>query len=216
MMWLRTPPKAPPAPGPAPQGHAAAGVPACGGGAAAPSTVPYSAARWTADLPTMPAPSPEAPLPASPLPDRGLALQAEPGHLIRRAHQLAVSTFHDTHGRQVTPVQYALLRALQDTPGIDQVTLADKVALDTSTTADIATRLEAKGWIVRELLPRRQRALRLTADGEAVLADMLPRVHPMYSRLLEPLEPQERDEFLRLLRKFVHLNEQATTLSDQG
>ena len=145
-----------------------------------------------------------------------LSLQAEPGHLIRRAHQLAVSTFHETHGRQVTPVQYAVLRALQDAPGIDQVTLADKVALDTSTTADIATRLEAKGWIVRELLPRRQRALRLTAEGEAVLVEMLPRVHPMYSRLLEPLEPAERTEFLRLLRKFVHLNEQLPSDTDPG
>lgn len=136
----------------------------------------------------------------------GIALQAEPGHLIRRAHQLAVGLFHETHGRQVTPVQYAILRALQDTPGIDQVTLAELVALDTSTTADIATRLDAKGWIVRELLPRRQRALHLTPEGEAVLADMLPRVTPMYERLLDALEPAERDEFLRLLRKFVHLN----------
>ena len=135
-----------------------------------------------------------------------IALQAEPGHLIRRAHQLAVGIFHETHGRQITPVQYAILRALQDTPGIDQVTLADRVALDTSTTADIAARLDAKGWIVRELLPRRQRALRLTAEGEAVLADMLPRVAPMYAQLLDALEPAEQDEFLRLLRKFVHLN----------
>jgi MarR family transcriptional regulator, temperature-dependent positive regulator of motility len=145
-----------------------------------------------------------------------LSLQAEPGHLIRRAHQLAVSTFHDTHGRQVTPVQYAVLRALQDAPGIDQVTLADKVALDTSTTADIATRLEAKGWIVRELLPRRQRALRLTTEGEAVLVEMLPRVRPMYQRLLEPLTPQERETFLLLLRKFVQLNEVAADSADSG
>lgn len=157
---------------------------------------------------------------ASPIPDSGIALQAEPGHLIRRAHQLAVSTFHDTHGRQITPVQYAILRALQDTPGIDQVTLADKVALDTSTTADIATRLEAKGWIVRALLPRRQRALRLTPEGEAVLAEMLPRVVPMYRRLLAPLAPAEQAEFLHLLRKFVLLNEPAGTdpasATDQG
>jgi DNA-binding MarR family transcriptional regulator len=80
------------------------------------------------------------------------------------------------------------------------------VALDTSTTADIAARLDAKGWIVRELLPRRQRALRLTPEGEAVLAEMLPRVEPMYAQLLGALEPAEREEFLRLLRKFVHLN----------
>jgi DNA-binding MarR family transcriptional regulator len=86
-------------------------------------------------------PTPQAA--ASPLPDSVIALQAEPGHLIRRAHQLAVSTFHETHGRQITPVQYAILRALQDAPGIDQVTLADKGARDTSTTADIATRREA-------------------------------------------------------------------------
>ena len=144
------------------------------------------------------------------------SLQAEPGHLIRRAHQLAVSSFHDTHGRQITPVQYALLRALQASPGIDQVTLADKVALDTSTTADIATRLETKGWIVRELLPRRQRALRLTAEGEAVLAEMLPRVAPMYRQLLEPLSAEEQADFLRLLRKFVHLSEAASQPSDTG
>lgn len=153
---------------------------------------------------------------ASPVPDSGVELHAEPGHLIRRAHQVAVSTFHNTHGRQITPVQYAILRALQDTPGMDQVTLAEKVALDTSTTADIATRLEAKGWIVRELLPRRQRSLTLTAEGLAVLADMLPKVAPMYRELLAPLEPVEQAEFLRLLRKFVQLNETAANTENPG
>lgn len=154
--------------------------------------------------------------PVSTEPSFDTSLQAEPGHLIRRAHQLAVSSFHETHGRQITPVQYALLRALQASPGIDQVTLADKVALDTSTTADIATRLETKGWIVRELLPRRQRSLRLTAAGEAVLADMLPRVAPMYRALLAPMEAAEQAEFLRLLRKFVQLNEGSAAPSDSG
>ncbi len=141
------------------------------------------------------------------------SLQAEPGHLIRRAHQLAVATFGQVHGRQITPVQYAVLRALQQTPGIDQVTLADKVALDTSTTADIATRLEAKGWIVRELLARRQRALHLTPAGEAVLADMLPRVEPMYRQLLRALSSDEQAELLRLLRKFVQLDDATTPSS---
>ena len=139
------------------------------------------------------------------LADSDAGLYAEPGHLIRRAHQLAVSVFHDTHGRQITPVQYGILRALQDTPGIDQVTLAEKVALDTSTTADIATRLESKGWIVREMLARRQRSLRLTPEGEAIVTQMLPRVLPMYRQLLAPLEPAEKKELLRLLRKLVRL-----------
>jgi DNA-binding MarR family transcriptional regulator len=133
-------------------------------------------------------------------------MHAEPGHLIRRAHQLAVSLFRDAHGSQVTPVQYAVMCVLHDTPGIDQVTLADKVALDTSTTADIAARLDAKGWIARELLPRRQRSLRLTPDGEAVLAAMRPRVAPMYHQLLQPLDAAEQTELLRLLRKMVRLD----------
>ena len=110
------------------------------------------------------------------MPESPIELHAEPGHLMRRAHQIAVATFHEVHGRSVTPVQYAVLRALQAEPGIDQVTLAQRVALDTSTTADIATRLDAKGWIVREMLPRRQRSLRLTSAGQAVLNEMLPRV----------------------------------------
>ena len=134
-----------------------------------------------------------------------LPLIREPGHLMRRAHQLAVSTFHDTHGRQVTPVQYVVLRALQDRPGIDQVTLAQRVALDTSTTADIAARLEAKGWIERRLLARRQRSLTLTPAGEDVLATMLPRVEPMYRRMMEVLEPAEQAELIRLLCKLVQV-----------
>lgn len=141
-------------------------------------------------------------------------LHGEPGHLIRRAHQLAVSIFHETHGRQITPVQYGILRALQDTPGIDQVTLADKVALDTSTTADIATRLEGKGWIVRELLARRQRSLYLTPKGEAIVAEMLPQALPMNRQLLATLEPVEQAELLRLLRKLVQLDASQQTGSD--
>ena len=74
-------------------------------------------------------------------------LHDQPGHLIRRAHQIAVGLFNEAMGREVTPVQYAVLRALQDKPGIDQVTLAQEIALDTSSTADVAVRLEAKGWI---------------------------------------------------------------------
>ena len=148
-------------------------------------------------------PHPDMP---GPTPAKPPALIHEPGHLMRRAHQLAVSVFHDTHGRHVTPVQYAILRALEASPGIDQSTLAQRVALDTSTTADIATRLEAKGWIVREMLPRRQRRLSLTAEGEAVLRDMLPRVLPMYRQLLSPLEVAEQEELLRLLNKLLQID----------
>ena len=133
-------------------------------------------------------------------------LYDQPGHLIRRAQQIAVSMFLDAVGRDVTPVQYAVLRMLQERPGIDQVTLAREVALDTSTTADIAARLEAKGWVERRLLPRRQRSLVLTEEGQAVLARLIPGIRQLNSSILAPLTPDERVQFMALLRKFVRLN----------
>ncbi|MGH8848591.1 MAG: MarR family transcriptional regulator, partial [Polaromonas sp.] len=41
-----------------------------------------------------------------------------PGHLIRRAQQLAVAIFmEETAGFDATPVQFAILNALMDDPG---------------------------------------------------------------------------------------------------
>jgi DNA-binding MarR family transcriptional regulator len=139
-------------------------------------------------------------------PTEPLPLIAEPGHLIRRAHQRAVALFAEHHGRHITPVQYAVLRAVHAEPGLDQVTLAERVALDTSTTADIAARLEAKGWLHRELLPRRQRSLRLSDEGQAVLDEMLPRVNAMHDDLLAPLSAAERRAFLALLQRVAGLD----------
>lgn len=139
-------------------------------------------------------------------------LYDQPGHLIRRAQQIAAQLFRDVLGPDVTPVQYAILRMLQEKPGIDQVTLARLVALDNSTTADIAARLEAKGWVLREILPRRQRRLTLTVEGETMLAGFVPNVHELHERMLAALEPQEQAEFKRLLRKFVQLHDARDTL----
>jgi DNA-binding MarR family transcriptional regulator len=143
-------------------------------------------------------------------------LQDQPGHLIRRAQQIAVASFAEALGRELTPVQYAILRRLQQRPGIDQVTLAREVALDTSTAADIAARLENKGWIVRELLPRRQRRLLLTPAGELVLAQLLPGIEGMNANMLSGLEPEERVAFMSLLRKFVRLNENPARIAERA
>jgi MarR family transcriptional regulator, temperature-dependent positive regulator of motility len=132
----------------------------------------------------------------------------QPGHLIRRAQQIAVSMFYSTVGYEVTPVQYAVLRILQDYPGIDQVTLARLCALDTSTAANLAVRLEERGFI-RRVVPadsKRFRLLRLTPQGVALLKKLLPPGRLLSRRLLQALDKKEQKVFLRLLKKFVHLN----------
>jgi len=132
----------------------------------------------------------------------------EPGHLIRRAQQIAVSLFHSTMGNGVTPIQYCVLRVLQEHPGIDQVTLAKFCALDTSTAADLAVRLEERG-LVRRMMPmksKRFRLLHLTPEGVALLKKLIPRSAVLASRLLQALNREEQKIFIQLLKKFVHLN----------
>jgi len=132
----------------------------------------------------------------------------EPGHLIRRAQQIAVSMFHSTMGNGVTPVQYCVLRVLQEHPGIDQVTLAKFCALDTSTAADLAVRLEERG-LVRRMMPmksKRFRLLHLSPEGTGLLKRLVPRSTVLASRLLQALNRDEKKVFMNLLKKFVHLN----------
>lgn len=135
-------------------------------------------------------------------------LYEHPGHLLRRAQQISVSIFHDELGGDVTPVQYAVLRTLSQHPGIDQVSLAGLVAIDTSTGATVCARLEEKGLLLREIIPhnRRQRALRLTPAGEQMLAQSIPGAQRLRKRLLEPLSQDEQEQFMYLLSKLVRLN----------
>lgn len=135
-------------------------------------------------------------------------LYDQPGHLLRRAHQIAGAMFVQHIGKDVTPIQYAILRMVYEKPGIDQVGLAKSIALDTSTTAAVAARLEEKGLLKRSVVEgnRRQLRLLLTEEGEQLLHQLVSGVHVMREQLLGALEPDEREQFMRLLRKFVRLN----------
>lgn len=129
-----------------------------------------------------------------------------PGHLIRRAHQLAVAVFmEETAEFGVTPVQFAILNALVEDPGEDQVTLAGKVAFDAATFGSVIGRLEAKGWVRRkpDAQDRRRKLLWVTPEGERAAQAMKRAVAKTQTRILAPLEPGERDQLVQLLDKLV-------------
>ena len=136
-------------------------------------------------------------------------LDAQPGHAIRRLHQISVGIFHqETEDLNVTPVQYAILQTVRDQPGCDQRTLAGRIALDTSTTAGVVDRLEARGLLRRRVSPedRRVRLLALTPAGELLLAQTLPGMERTQERILEPLNPEQRQQFMALLLQLVTEN----------
>ena len=129
-----------------------------------------------------------------------------PGHQIRRAHQLSVALFmEETAGFDVTPVQFAILNALMDDPGEDQITLAGRVAFDAATSGSVISRLEAKGWVRREADPtdRRRKLLWVTEPGREVALQMKRAVSKVQSRLIEPLSRDEREQFGALLGKLI-------------
>lgn len=129
-----------------------------------------------------------------------------PGHLIRRAQQLAVAIFmEETADFDVTPVQFAILNALMDTPGVDQVTLAGRVAFDAATSGSVIGRLEVKGWVRREAdkQDKRRKLLWLTPEGEQAALRMKRLVAKVQGRILDPLDPAEREQLLALLSKLV-------------
>lgn len=132
--------------------------------------------------------------------------QHAPGHLIRRAHQLAVAIFMEETGDfDVTPVQFAILNALIDDPGEDQVTLAAKVAFDAATFGSVIGRLETKGWVRRQpdVQDRRRKLLWVTREGEAAAQAMKRAVAKVQTRILNPLDAAERQQLIALLGKLV-------------
>lgn len=131
---------------------------------------------------------------------------AAPGHLIRRAHQVSVALFMaEAAAFDITQVQFAILNALIDEPGLDQVGLAQRVALDAATSGSVIERLQGKGWLRREQSQhdRRRRLLWITPAGQAVVEALMTPIARSQARLVAPLEPGEAAELTRLLRKVV-------------
>ena len=129
-----------------------------------------------------------------------------PGHLIRRAQQLAVAIFmEETSGFDVTPVQFAILNALMDDPGEDQITLSGRVAFDPATFGSVIGRLEAKGWVKRQPdeADKRRKLLWTTPEGEKVALQMKRAVSRAQQRIVGPLDADERAQLRVLLGKLI-------------
>jgi DNA-binding MarR family transcriptional regulator len=129
-----------------------------------------------------------------------------PGHLIRRAHQVAVAIFmEETVDFDATPVQFAILNALMDQPGEDQITLAGRVAFDAATLGSVVGRLEAKGWVRRAADPtdRRRKLLSITPAGAQIAVQMKRAVSRAQQRIVGPLNQDEQARLGLLLGKLI-------------
>jgi DNA-binding MarR family transcriptional regulator len=136
-------------------------------------------------------------------------LYAKPGHLARRFEQIAVAIFMEETARfNVTPVQYAILMALVDNPGIDATQLSQFVAFDRSTLGNVLLRLQTKRLIERKPSKEDKRAklLRVTPQGKALLKKLEPAVRRADERIIAPIPVKHRRQLLELLQLLVDVN----------
>ncbi len=132
--------------------------------------------------------------------------RAMPGHLIRRMNQNVTALFRDRMGAMnldLTPVQFAVLAALDEVGETDQAKLAVLVAYDKVTIGGVVDRLVAKGLVDRRpsKIDRRAKVLRLTQTGTVLLDRARPTVRDLQDELLGGLTPEEAETLVTLLAK---------------
>jgi DNA-binding MarR family transcriptional regulator len=133
-------------------------------------------------------------------------LYRRPGFMIRRVHQIAVSLFIEETGKLgVTNRQYGILFVLKHRPGIDQISVANLLGLDRSTTGMVLKKLEQDGLVVRSVgvHDRRRHSLQLTRSGEKLLSELAEPARKAHARVLSAFTPREQALFLQLLDKFT-------------
>ena len=140
-------------------------------------------------------------------------LHRQPGHLIRRAQQIAVAIFiEECAAFDLTPVQYAAMVAIQENEGIDATRLSAQIAFDRSTLGNVLERLESRGLVERYASPddKRVKLLKLTPLGRTMTRRAEEAVRRTQDRILAPLDPSNRRVLLELLAQLVEVNNDAS------
>jgi DNA-binding MarR family transcriptional regulator len=147
---------------------------------------------------------------AGPADHRVAALHRVPAHLARRFNQVCVGIGDEvTRPYGLSPVEFAILAAIEDVPGIDQKRLADRLAVDPVTTSKLLDRLSKLRLLRRKTNPadRRSRSLELTAKGAELRQAITPHFRAAHERLMSALSPSQQKNFIQMLVTLVEANE---------
>ncbi len=143
----------------------------------------------------------------------------KPGYQIRRLRQIGAAIFsNEAAPYGVTSQQYTTLKALYESPGLEQVELCNLLSLDRSTMATLLARLEEKDLVRRApaRLDKRRRHVMLTPRGRRLLLSMAPSIERTQERILAPLAPAERIEFARMLKALVQAHSETIDERDNA
>ncbi len=137
---------------------------------------------------------------------RSGTLAESPSHLMHRALQLALDIYAEELGSDgPTQRQFAVMEAVSVKEGLTQTDLVKATGIDRSTLADLVARMTTKGLLTRErsTLDARAKAVRLSAEGQALLDAARPKVEAADRRIMALLPKGKRDGFLDLLSELA-------------
>lgn len=137
---------------------------------------------------------------------QGYKLEEQVGFLLRKANQRHLTIFAGLIPGGLTSTQFSTLFRLATEPGpVSQNALGRMVAMDAATTKGVVARLQARGLIQTEPDPndRRRYNLSTTAEGRALIAEVVPVMKEITRETLSPLSADEQKTLTDLLRKIA-------------
>lgn len=145
--------------------------------------------------------------------------QQSPGYLTNYLARLfAQALFRRIGPHGVTRGQFPVLLALWEQEGATQTQLAEQLAVEQPTMANTLKRMERDGLIVRvpDAEDRRQAHVHLTDRGRGLEAVLTASARETNAAALAGLEPEERQQFLALVRRVIHNLEQDSPTRSPG
>jgi DNA-binding MarR family transcriptional regulator len=130
----------------------------------------------------------------------------------RRFHQVCLTkSSHLFSEFGLTSLQFGVmvhLNRMNGTPGIEQNVLAARLNIDRNTASVIVEQMVKLGVVARQVngADRRARLLSLTAKGDRIYAELLPKFTVANANILAPISPRERKLFMSLLVRIVEGN----------
>jgi DNA-binding MarR family transcriptional regulator len=138
----------------------------------------------------------------------GVELDDLMGYNLRRAHGVQKSRFEAIFGPLgIRPVTLSVLGTIYDSPGITQADLGKKLNIKRANMVPVMAELEGRGLIARRPSDsdRRAHVVTLTASGIKLTVQLLDLHRRLEEDLSRSLGLRERDQLLRLLKKFRRL-----------
>lgn len=130
-------------------------------------------------------------------------LEDQVGYLLRLASQQHAVIFQKHAIDGLTPTQFTTVLRIAEVGEVSQNHLGRLTAMDVATIKGVVDRLKAKGLASSTSDPndKRRSVISLTAKGLAMVQDLKAMGHAISEETLAPLDAEERQIFLKLLRK---------------